>query len=186
LKLTKVDYVDQVLSYANAKTAQHANSADLLSQATQTNILNLLLSPIKSYLSLFTALSLPNYVPLLHSQTYPTRRAVAGEVARCIRRNSTKISTPENLEGVLEILKVLIKEGMQQPSGYPSVQAQRRSVETDETIEEQGWLARIVHLIYSENNDVQFKASAFSTKYLKYMQLTGVHLAPSNHLQGIF
>jgi len=115
-------------------------------------------------LSLFTALSLPNYVPLLHSQTYPTRRAVAGEVARSIRRNNTKISTPENLDGVLEILKVLIKEGMQQPGGYPSVQAHRRSVETDETIEEQGWLARIIHLIYSDNNDVQFKASSSLNK----------------------
>ena len=72
---------------------------------TQSNILALLLAPIKSYLSLFTALALPNYVPLLHAQTYPTRRAVAGEVARSILRNQTKISTTENLEGVLEILR---------------------------------------------------------------------------------
>jgi vacuolar protein sorting-associated protein 35 len=152
-----IEYVDQILAYTNQKVADHANSADLHSQSSQTNILNLLLAPHKSYFSLFTVLALPNYIPLLHSQTYPTRRAVAGETARSILKNQTKISTPEHIEGVLEILKVLIREGMQQPAGYPGVQTQRRGVETDETIEEQGWLARIVHLIHSSDNDTQFK-----------------------------
>jgi vacuolar protein sorting-associated protein 35 len=152
----RLDYVDQVLDYANQKVKQHANSPDLHSQESQTNLLNLLLAPMKSYISMFTALSLPTYIPLLHSQTYPTRRAVAGEVARSLYRNQTKISTPSALEGVLEILKVLIKEGTQQPAGYPGVQ-QRKGVETDETIEEQGWLARIVHLIHSDDNATQYK-----------------------------
>jgi vacuolar protein sorting-associated protein 35 len=152
----RLDYVDQVLDYANQKCGQHANSADLHSRASQTNILNLLLAPLKAYVSIFTALALPQYVPLLHSQTYPTRRAVAGEVARTLQRNQTKISSVANLEGVLEILQVLIKEGTQQPAGYPGVQP-RRGVETDDTIEEQGWLARIVHLIHSDDNDTQYK-----------------------------
>jgi vacuolar protein sorting-associated protein 35 len=159
----RLDYVDQVLDYANQKVKQHANSADLHSQESQNNILNLLLAPMKSYVSLFTAISLPTYVPLLHSQTYPTRRAVAGEVARSLQRNQTKISTLPALEGVLEILKVLIKEGTQQPAGYPGVQ-QRKAIETDETVEEQGWLARIVHLIQSDDNDTQFKLLQLTRK----------------------
>lgn len=159
----RLDYVDQILDYANQKVKQHANSADLHSPEAQTNLLNLLLAPMKSYVSLFTALSLPTYVPLLHSQTYPTRRAVAGEVARSLQRNQTKISTLASLEGVLEILKVLIKEGSQQPGGYPGVN-QRKAMETDETIEEQGWLARIVHLINSDNNDTQFKLLQMTRK----------------------
>lgn len=152
----RLDYVDQVLDYANQKVKQHANSADLHAQESQTNLLNLLLAPMKSYVSMFTALSLPTYIPLLHSQTYPTRRAVAGEVARSLHRNGTKISTASSLEGVLEILKVLIKEGTQQPAGYPGVQP-RKAIETDETIEEQGWLARIVHLVHSDDNVTQYK-----------------------------
>jgi vacuolar protein sorting-associated protein 35 len=159
----RLDYVDQVLDYANQKVKQHANSADLHSQESQTNILNLLLAPMKSYVSLFTALALPTYVPLLHSQTYPTRRAVAGEIARSLQRNQTKISTLSALEGVLEILKVIIKEGTQQPAGYPGVQ-QRKAIETDETIEEQGWLARIVHLIHSDDNDTQYKLLQMTRK----------------------
>ena len=143
---------------------QHANSADLHSAPAQGNLLNLLLAPVKAYLSLFTALALPNYIPLLHAQTYPTRRAVAGEVARSILRNETKISTTENLEGVLQILRVLIREGMQQPGGYPGVPSQRRGTETDETVEEQGWLSRITHLIHSANNDTQFKLLQLSQR----------------------
>ena len=159
----RLDYVDQILEYANQKVKEHANSADLLSAESQTNILNMLLAPLKSYVSLFTALALPTYVHLLHSQTYSTRRAVAGEVARSLQRNQTKISKLTSLEGVLEILKVLIKEGTQQPAGYPGVQ-QRKALETDETVEEQGWLARIVHLINSEDNDTQYKLLQLTRK----------------------
>ncbi|MCJ1310254.1 Vacuolar protein sorting-associated protein 35 [Agyrium rufum] len=160
----RLDYIDQVLAYANEKVSQYTNSADLHSAPTQSNILNLLLAPIKVYFSLFTALALPNYLPLLHAQTYPTRRAVAGEVAKSILRNQSKISTIENLEGVLEILRVLIREGMQQPAGYPGVPSQRRGAETDETVEEQGWLARIIHLIHSTDNDTQLKLLQASRK----------------------
>jgi vacuolar protein sorting-associated protein 35 len=159
----RLDYVDQVLEYANQKVKQHANSADLHSAESQTNILNLLLAPMKSYASIFTALSLPTYIPLLHSQTYPTRRAVAGDVARNLQRNLTKISSLSQLEGVLEILKVLIKEGTQQPAGYPGIQ-QRKAIETDETVEEQGWLARIVHLIHSDDNDTQYRLLQLTRK----------------------
>jgi vacuolar protein sorting-associated protein 35 len=74
-------------------------------------------------------------------------------------RNQTYITSVENLESSLEILKVLIREGIQQATGYPGGPIQRRAQETEETIEEQGWLARIVHLIRGKDNDTQFKVS---------------------------
>jgi vacuolar protein sorting-associated protein 35 len=153
----RLDYVDQALQYAMQQVARFTNSADLHSQVTQTSILNLLLGPVKTYVSLFTALALPNFIPLFQQQPYPTRRAVAGEVARHLLRNETKITTLANLESVLSILSVLIKEGMQPPSGYPGGPARRGAVETDETVEEQGWLARIVHLIKGPDNMTQFQ-----------------------------
>ncbi|KAI1161785.1 vacuolar protein sorting-associated protein 35 [Nemania serpens] len=153
---TRLDYVDQIFEYANRKVKEHANSADLHSPPAQHSLLALLQAPLKRYASLFTALSLPTYVPLVQSQTYPTRRAVAGEVARSLLRDQTPISTTIQLENVLEILKVLIREGSQQPSGYPGG-PQRRAMETDETMEEQGWLARIIHLLNGADNDTQFR-----------------------------
>ena len=122
-------------------------------------MLNLLLAPIKAYRSLFTALSLPHYIPLFSLQTYPTRRSVAGEVARNIFRNRVKISRSEHLECVLALLKVLIREGVLQASGYPGLMGRQRSGETDETLEEQGWLARLVHLVQAPDNDTQFQVS---------------------------
>ncbi|KAL8763747.1 MAG: hypothetical protein Q9184_000539 [Pyrenodesmia sp. 2 TL-2023] len=154
---SRLDYMDQIFSYANEKVAQYANSADLHSAPTQSSILALLVAPIQSYFSLFTALALPSFVPLLNAQTYLTRRAVAREVVQYILVNETRISTPEDLDGVLEILRVLIREGMQQPGGYPGVPSQRRSTETEETLMEQGWLARLVHVIQSPDNDTQLK-----------------------------
>ncbi|KAJ9194122.1 hypothetical protein DTO164E3_7550 [Paecilomyces variotii] len=153
----RLEYVDQVLEYAIQKTAEYADHADLHSTPAQQNILSLLLSPLRSYHSIFTALTLPNYIPLLLSQSYSTRRSVAAEVARSILRNKTLITTSENLDRVLQVLRVLIKEGTQQPVGYPGLSSQRRGGETDETIEEQGWLARLVHLIQGPDNDTQLK-----------------------------
>ncbi|KAK3938155.1 vacuolar protein sorting-associated protein 35 [Diplogelasinospora grovesii] len=161
----RLDYVDQVLDYANSKVKEHANSAELHSPPAQQSLLALLQAPLKRYVSIFTALSLPTYVPLYQSQTYPTRRAVAGEVARTLLKNQTRISTPAQLENVLEVLKVLIKEGSQAPAGYPGVvQPRARAVETDETMEEQGWLARLVHLLHSEDNDTQFRLLQMTRK----------------------
>lgn len=126
-------------------------------------MLNLLHAPIKKYVSLFTALALPNFIPLLRSQAYPTRRALAGQIAQSLLRNQTKITTEENLEAVFEILKVLIREGASQAT-FQGASA-RRGQETDETIEEQGWLARIVHLVCSDDNDLQFKVCTVSADY---------------------
>jgi vacuolar protein sorting-associated protein 35 len=161
----RLDYVDQILDYAHAKVKEHANSADLHSQPAQQSLLALLRSPLRRYVSIFTALALPTYVSLFQSQTYPTRRAVAGEVAKTLLNNRTLISTPTQLENVLEVLKVLIKEGSQPPAGYPGVvQPRARALETDETLEEQGWLARLVHLIQAEDNDTQFRLLQMTRK----------------------
>lgn len=161
----RLDYVDQILDYANTKVHEHANSADLHSPPAQQSLLALLQAPLKRYVSIFTALSLPTFVPLFQSQTYPTRRAVAGEVARTLLKNQTPITTTTHLENVLGVLGVLIKEGSQPQPGYPGVASARaRSVETDETLEEQGWLARLVHLLAAEDNDTQFKLLQMTRK----------------------
>lgn len=120
-------------------------------------MLNLLLAPIKAYHSLFTALSLPHFIPLFSLQTYPTRRSVAGEVARSIFRGRIIIARSDHLEGVLSLLQVLIREGLLQASGYPGLMGRQRSGETDETLEEQGWLARLIHFVQAPDNDSQYQ-----------------------------
>jgi vacuolar protein sorting-associated protein 35 len=162
----RLEYVDQVLDFATQKTAEYTDHADLHSAPTQQHILHLLNAPLKSYISIFTALALPHYLPLLTSQSYPTRRAVAGEVIRSLLKNKILVSTTENLDRVLQTARVLIKEGMQQSAGYPGSQSQRRGGETDETVEEQGWLARLVHLIQAPDNDTQLKVGSFTICFI--------------------
>lgn len=152
----RLDYVDQILSYATVKTKENINNADLHSVAAQQSLLALLQAPLDRYVSIFTALSLPTYVPLFQAQSYPTRRAVAGGIIRTLLKDHTKISQVDQMEHVLSIMAVLIKEGSQSGQGYTG-NAPRRNVETDETLQEQGWLARLVHLVDSETNDTQFK-----------------------------
>lgn len=179
----RLEYVDQVLEFAAQKTAEYTDHADLHSAPTQQHIPHLLNAPLHSYVSIFTALALPHYLPLLTSQSYPIRRSIAGEIIRSLLKNKTPISTTENLDRVLQAVRVLIKEGMQQSVGYPGVQSQRRGGETDETIEEQGWLARLVHLIQAPNNDTQFKVRSGWTATEHFLICASI--APSSDSQSI-
>jgi vacuolar protein sorting-associated protein 35 len=151
----RLDYVDQVFSFAQEIVSKFTNSPDLHAQPAQASVLSLLLSPVKAYSSIFTAIALPHFIPLLHAQPYPTRRAVAGEVVRTLLKEQITIDTPANLTSVLEVLRVLIKEGAQTSAQY-SGPVHRKAAETEETLEEQGWLARLVHLINSDVNGIQF------------------------------
>jgi vacuolar protein sorting-associated protein 35 len=155
----RLDYVDQVLAFAQEVVSRNVNSADFHSQNSQSNVLKLFLAPIGAYCSIFTALSLPHFIPLLENQPYPTRRAVAGEVARLLLKDQVVIDSQSNLEAALAVLRVIIKEGAQPPTGYAGGPLHRKAAETDETLEEQGWLARIIHLIQGPVNDIQFSVS---------------------------
>lgn len=164
----RLEYVDQVLDFATQKTAEYADHADLHSTPAQQNLLHLLLAPLRSYVSIFTALALPHYISLLTSQSFPTRRSVAGELIRNLLNNKTPITSSENLDRVMQVLKVLVKEGVPQGMGYPGMQSQRRGGETDETIEEQGWLARLVHLIQASDNETQLKVRSTGKPHTPY------------------
>ncbi len=156
----RLDYVDQILEFATTKVQENINNPDFHAAPAQQSLLALLQSPIKHYVSIFTALALPTYVPLLQAQIYQTKRAVAGEVARSLLRNQTSIVTAEQLTNVLGVLKVLIVEASTIPTGPQ----RSRAYETDETLEEQGWLARIVHLLNAADNDTQFRLLQLTRK----------------------
>ncbi|KAK9367768.1 vacuolar protein sorting-associated protein 35 [Lipomyces kononenkoae] len=180
----ELDYIDQIMGFTLEKVEEFKDNADLHSPPAKNNILALLLAPISSYKSLLNVLAIPNYLRLLHAQSYATRRSIAAAVAHSILKNYTKIETPEDVEGVAELLRVIIKEG-QQPSvpfsnntaaavapqaatngGAANATNKRKDAETDETVEEQGWLARIVHLIQSDIPDVQFRMLQLAKKAL--------------------
>lgn len=127
-----------------------------------------MIAPINSYQSVLTLLAIPNYVPLLTQQLYPTRRSIAHAIISSVLKNETVIETPEDADGTLELLHVLIKDQSDSSAHQTTPNGQqlhlreiRRQgpyfVEREEIAEEQGWIARMVHLFRAESLDVQYE-----------------------------
>ncbi|KAF9286719.1 Vacuolar protein sorting-associated protein 35 [Mortierella alpina] len=154
-------YADQVLSFAKEKTIEYNENPDLQHKETVLNLQNLLSAPIQHYPSILTLLDLPNFASLLALQPYQTRRAIAHAVVGSILKNGTIISTPEDVNGVLEICAVMVrdqKDGGHNSSPFRNTRNSRNesgSVDLEDFAEEQGQLARIIHLFKSDDPDTQ-------------------------------
>jgi vacuolar protein sorting-associated protein 35 len=178
----KINYVNQVLTYAKDKVIEFSDTPDLHSKITESNLLALLLAPITNYPTVLTLLLLDSYQPLLALQTYSTRKSVAQAIISSVLRNETIISEPEEVNGVLEMCDVLIRDqkdapvitAVQSPAAYGNARnrkAEFASPEQEELAEEQGWLARIIHLLRSDDEDKQFLVSlnSFSRKPVRFL-----------------
>lgn len=135
---------------------------------TTNNLASLLVAPINSYQSVLTLLALPRYAPLLLLQPFATRRSLAHAIIASVLKNETIIETPEDVRGVLELCQVLVRD--QLDTSVPSGQSQgiRRPpyhADREEMAEEQGWVARMVHLFRAESLDVQFEVYIFAIHY---------------------
>jgi vacuolar protein sorting-associated protein 35 len=179
----RLEYVDQVLGFARQKIKEFSDrfvanfqfnplsantvySPDLHAQHTTNNLAALLVAPINSYQSVLTLLAIPNYVPLLTQQLFSTRRSIAHSIVSSVLKNETIVETPEDVDGVLELCHVLIKDQTDSGVGMGSLaqsatKDMRRigayQVEREELAEEQGWVARMVHLFRAESLHVQFE-----------------------------
>ncbi|TBU56214.1 vacuolar protein sorting-associated protein 35 [Dichomitus squalens] len=161
----RLEYVDQILGFAAEKITEFKDSPDLHHPQTTANLSALLNAPINSYQSVLTLLALQQYTALLTQQPYSTRRTLAHSLVSSVLKNETVIETPEDVNGILELCHVLIRD--QQDAATGPIHAQqlggkdpRRGPyynEREELAEEQGWVARMIHLFRSENLDVQFE-----------------------------
>lgn len=170
----RLEYVDQVLGFAAEKIKEFKESPDLHAQQTTVNLAALLVAPINSYQSVLTLLAIPNYGPLLSRQLFSTRRSIAHSIVSSVLKNETIVETPEDVDGILDFCHVLIKDqsdvNTNLPNGQPGVGGAREPtgvgrrqgpffLEREEMAEEQGWVARMVHLFRAESLDVQFEVS---------------------------
>jgi vacuolar protein sorting-associated protein 35 len=90
-----------------------------------------------------------------------------------VLKNETVVEAPEDVDGVLELCHVLIKDQSDSSGGAGGavggivhatqvhMKDTRRQgpyvAEREEMAEEQGWVARMVHLFRAESLDVQFE-----------------------------
>jgi vacuolar protein sorting-associated protein 35 len=147
-------------------------SPELHTPATTANFLSLLLAPITSYVSVLTLLAIPNYIPLLSIQPFTTRASIGQAVVASVLKNGTVMETAEDVAGVLGLCAVLVKD-QKETSGQQSGQmgrGQRMGTQTQialagqDLAEEQGWLARMVHLFRSDDLATQFEVSTVGTR----------------------
>ncbi|KLO17589.1 vacuolar protein sorting-associated protein 35 [Schizopora paradoxa] len=156
----RLEYVDQILSFASEKIKEFANSPDLHAMQTTNYLASLLLAPINSYQSILTLLALPHYAPLLLLQPFSTRRSLSHSIISSILKNETIIETPDDVNGVLDLCQVLIKDQLDSSIPGPQGVPRRQGIhhfDRDEMAEEQGWVARMVHLFRADSLDVQFE-----------------------------
>ncbi|KIY47630.1 vacuolar protein sorting-associated protein 35 [Fistulina hepatica ATCC 64428] len=167
----RLEYVDQILAYAADKIGEQAGNPDLHAPQTTANLAALLIAPINSYQSVLTLLAIPHYAPLLTTQLFSTRCAIAHAVVSSVLKNETIVETPEDVDGVLELCHVLVKDQSDAVNGVsaPKDPAVRRqgpySIEREEMAEEQGWVARMVHLFRAESLDLQFELLQVARKH---------------------
>ena len=153
------EFINKYVSTALFRSTTLTASPDLHSPPTTANLLALALAPIQSYLSILTLLAIPSYIPLLSLQPYTTRLAIGQAVVSSVLKNNTLIETPEDVSGVLGLCAVLVRD-QKDPASGP--RQQRVQVDHREMAEEQGWVARMVHLFKSDNLETQFEVSSFT------------------------
>ncbi|KAG6829895.1 hypothetical protein H0H92_003028 [Tricholoma furcatifolium] len=173
----RLEYVDQILGFTADKVQEFKDSPDLHTPQTTNNLSALLIAPINSYQSVLTLLAIPNYSPLLAKQLFSTRRSIAHSIISSVLKNETIVETPEDVDGVLELCHVLIKDQSDSSATATTNPAQMNAnirevrkqgpylVEREEMAEEQGWVARMVHLFRAESLDIQYELLQTARKH---------------------
>jgi vacuolar protein sorting-associated protein 35 len=140
--------MDQILHFTK-ESIFNTYAPELHTKQSEANVLQLLLLPAKTWDVLTLITTLKYYQPLLAMQPYTTRRTTALTILDNILSKETRIDQPEQVYQILEICHVLIKDKTKTQQLY-------QQYEDDDDRDEQGWVARLVHLFYSDDEDAQF------------------------------
>nr|CAG4640615.1 EOG090X00QE [Eulimnadia texana] len=140
----QIELVDKVLE--STQTALEKMSLDKVDTNTALGkeLGRLLRLPVTSYNSLLTLLKLPHFGKLLACLDYEGRKAMALHLANNALDNGTVISSQEEVEAVLGLLAPLINDQPDQGAA---------AHESEDFVEEQNLVARLVHLFHSEESD---------------------------------
>ncbi|XP_073847876.1 vacuolar protein sorting 35 isoform X1 [Musca autumnalis] len=158
----RVDYVDKVLG----TTAQILESLNMnnISHLLSVNqeLSRLLRICIDFYNNVLTVIQLKNFCPLLDKFDYTSRKTLALYLVMNVLEFETLIPTAEQVDAVLNIITPLIKDDETASNN----KGQEPVVDFDEFAEEQGIVARFVHLLKSEDPDMQYKILQSARKHL--------------------
>ncbi|PKI85391.1 Vps35p [Malassezia vespertilionis] len=167
----RLEYVDQILGFAHTKFAESSQASDRPA-ANSAHAQTLLLAPVNAYKNPLTLLVIPNFHVLWAEQPPLARRAVAQAIVQSMLQRHTRITTPEDAVGILELCASLIEEPEPQPSASESSSGQGiqqdfyPSAAIDELADRQGMLARVMHLFQAQEPEAQLRLLYIARHYL--------------------
>lgn len=150
----RLEYVDQVLGFAQEKFNEAIQGGDNSVLAPQSNFQSLLLAPVNAYVNALTLLAIPNFHALWSEQPPLIQRGIAQAIVFSILRRQTIISTPEEADGILELCAMLV-QGQTDVFATGNTTSQTNHAVMNEVAEQQGALARMVHLFRSSDLEQQ-------------------------------
>lgn len=158
----KLNYVDRVLAHTDKICMEiHAASGKThLEHNTPVfkELMKILKLPADHYKNILTLIRLQNYAPLIKHLNHPGRVMIAVHLITDVLDTDCMISTPEDVESVLAMLDVLVKDQPDQANA---------DLDVEDFMEEQGLLARLIHHFRSDSADLQYLILSAARKALQ-------------------
>ncbi|KAI7903647.1 vacuolar protein sorting-associated protein 35 [Cokeromyces recurvatus] len=149
---TRLDYLDQIFLFTKDFISNWHTT-----KQSESNMLQLLLLPTKTWDILMFITTLKHYQPLLALQSYGTRRTVTLTILDSVLGKVACIDEPEQVYQILQICHVLVSnDNKNTSSDFVTQQLLQPYYTHEDNRNEQGWIARLIHLFYSKDEDVQF------------------------------
>uniref|UniRef100_A0A336L8X8 Vacuolar protein sorting-associated protein 35 n=1 Tax=Culicoides sonorensis TaxID=179676 RepID=A0A336L8X8_CULSO len=153
---TRIDYVDQVLGTTD-KIMERLNMTSIACTLPVNQELSRLLRLcIDFYNNILVVLELNNFSKLMQRFDYTSRKAMSLYMAMNVLENETQIPDAESVDAVLSVLSPLIKDQEDQPN---------EKIDMEDFAEEQSIVGRIVHLLRSDEPDMQYKILSSARKH---------------------
>ncbi|XP_069355840.1 vacuolar protein sorting-associated protein 35 isoform X2 [Maniola hyperantus] len=158
----KLSYVDRVLAHTDRICADIHQSSGKPHLEHNTpvfkELMKILKLPADHYKNILTLIKLQNYAPLISRLNQPGRLMIAVHLINDVLESDTTVSTPEDVEAVLSMLDVLVREQPDPLACEP---------DAEDFMEEQGLLARLIHHFKSDSADQQYLILSAARKALQ-------------------
>ncbi|XP_063542609.1 vacuolar protein sorting-associated protein 35 [Cydia strobilella] len=146
----RLNYVDKVLAHTDTicKDILQNSGKTHMEQNTPVfkELMKILKLPGEQYKDVLTLTKLQHYRPLIAHLPHSGRTTLAAHLASLLIDAGTVVSTPEDVESVLSMLDVLVRDQPDQPA----------NPDPDDFAEEQWLLARLIHQFKSPSADQQY------------------------------
>ena len=107
--------------------------------------------PLDLHKNVLTLLKIKNYSTLYDHLDYQGRKAMCQYILNNALDNETVISSPDDVEGLLQLINPVINDASDKPQDYEE--------DNEDFVDEQTLVARLIHLMNSDNLDEQFIVS---------------------------